>query len=99
MEAAGGFAYEKGRTLEPLPNRWLGNVWRLQLTVLLAAGLPLTLVASSRLNRPAQLYAVGAWFILGLAFVAGMDIFRAGWPSEEDATARACAEAAHRRSG
>ncbi len=62
-------------------------MWRIQLALLLVGGLPLTLVSSSQLDRPAQLYAAVAWFMLGLAFVGGMYLFRTAWPSEEDATA------------
>lgn len=85
VEGAGGFAYEAAKTLEDSPNRWLDNVWRIQLALLLLGGLPLTLVSSSQLGRPGQLYAAVAWFVLGLGFVAGMYLFRAAWPADEAA--------------
>lgn len=82
VQAAGGFAFEAARTLEPSPNRWLQNVWRIQLALLLVLGLPLTLLSSWELGRPAQLYAVVAWFALGVVFAAGMYVFRAVWPDD-----------------
>lgn len=72
VEAAGGFAFETAERVEPEPNRLLRLIWQIQLSVLIVAGIPLTLVASRALDRPAQLYALVSWFLLGIAFVVGM---------------------------
>lgn len=72
VEAVGGYVFETARRLEERPNRLLSLVWQLQLAILLLAGIPLTVMSSLALGRPAQLYALVAWFVLGIAFVGGM---------------------------
>jgi len=75
VEALGGFAFAAVRQLEDQPNRWLSGVWQVQIALVLVAGIPLTVMSSRALGRPAQVYALVAWFFLGLAFVGGMYAF------------------------
>lgn len=62
----GGVAYRWTLTLEPGPHRYLRRVWELQLFVIAVAGV--ALVAADRVSW----WALGWWWLLGLAFAAGI---------------------------
>lgn len=71
----GGAVYQATRTLEGVHNPLLATIWRLQLAVLIATGLPITVFTSVLQGRPAQIFGAIGWFILGIVFAAGLTTY------------------------
>lgn len=76
LQFGGGALYDAARIFEP-PNRALVWTWRLQVLGLMVLGPVVTVWNSMALGRPAQLHSLGSWFVLGLAFAAGVVVFEA----------------------
>lgn len=72
LQLLGGGLYQATLSHEPGDNPLLGAVWRIQIAVLLIAGVPITLLSSWVQGRPAQLFGLFGWLLLGGAFAAGM---------------------------
>lgn len=71
LQAAGGAVYAVGLTWNPSPNPGLRSVWLLQMSVLMAVGPGHALVEFLGHGRFAA-FSLVFWFILGLAFAAGL---------------------------
>lgn len=68
-QVGGGVAYRWTMELEPGPHRTLRRIWEVAIATIAAIGVPLALAGR------AHWLAIGWWWILGLAFVAGMYVF------------------------
>jgi hypothetical protein len=71
LQAAGGALYAAALTWKPSPDPGLRSVWLIQMSVLMTVGPAQTLAAFIRHGRFAA-FPLIFWFILGLAFAAGL---------------------------
>lgn len=71
-EVAGGFAYRAAQELEPGTDTWVRSTWRAQVAVVLLAGVVLGVARWGDVSVFLTVVAFSSWFVLGLAFVAGM---------------------------
>ncbi len=72
LQLLGGGMYQATQSHEPSDNPLLAAVWRIQIAALLIGGVPITLLSSWVQGRPAQLFGLFGWLLLGGAFAAGM---------------------------
>ncbi len=72
---AGGVVYRATRTFEPPPHRFVARVWQVAIGGLLVGGLVGAGWLSATAGRPRQVGQVALWWLVGLAFVAGMWVF------------------------
>jgi hypothetical protein len=84
LHATGGVAYHAALNFEPGPHTYVRSVWRIEIATLALVGL-VTAGAASHAAISARVTSAVAWFVLGLAFVAGLVAFEklgAKWQSE-----------------
>ena len=72
LEFIGGGTFHLATIFETGVNPLLGRIWRTQIALLLFVGVPITVFTSVLEGRVAQIFGAVGWFLLGLAFAAGL---------------------------
>jgi hypothetical protein len=75
LGAAGGLVYRATLTFEPPPHRYVVRVWQVAIGGLLVGGVAAAVLTSAAAGAPRRLGLLGLWWVVGLAFVAGMVAF------------------------
>jgi hypothetical protein len=77
IQAVGGLTYRAAQEFEPGPDTALRAVWRVQIAAVFVVGIAVAVVRWSALTLLLRGVALTSWFLLGVAFIAGMEAYDA----------------------